>query len=49
MNMEDNAMWMDMKFHKKHALLREENTKDTEKLCKRAFFTHAKGGVGTKK
>ena len=50
MNKADKALWMDMKFYKKtKELLKEENTKGTERWFNRAFFTHVKTGVGTKK
>ena len=33
----------------RNCLLKEGKTEGTEKWCNRAFFTHAKAGVGTKK
>ena len=47
MNKVDKALWMDMKFYKK--MQKARNTKVTERWCSRAFFTHVKGGFGTRK
>ena len=40
MNKADKAMWMDMKLYKNKELLKERNTKGTERWYNRAFFTH---------
>ena len=48
MNKTDKASWTYMKFYKTWELLKEGNTEDAGRWCNRAFFTHAKAGVGTK-
>ena len=46
MNNADKALWMDIKFYKNKELLKERCTKNTERWCNRAFFTHVNAGVG---